>query len=338
MTTCKYYDCGFCYAPDDVETSASPQSACFDPDYCLYLKSQMTEKEKIEGEIKILQKKLALLEELEKTKSPCEEAYKRVYGAYRITDIADTSWDSDGWFYFEAGYNAAQEDYKVREYQKPKDNEWKSVALRFGEKLVSVGPCGYYEFSAEEWYDWVVNTYEKLADDWLSLLKKEKVKKSKINDLAEKLLPDDHPYKIADEHGETNPLNSVDDEKKMEELGFVKSSDGNWTAQPLDWVKPQTPEQVADGLKKAFREAINQGVIPPVEKKQKTLTDLIERWWCDVFTTHGDWDMETSIEDLVDQIELFLPKEQIANSQNTYVECSVDGFNDCLNKIKDNLR
>lgn len=102
---------------------------------------------------------------------------------------------------------------------------------------------------------------------------------------------------------------------------------------------PQTPEQVADGLKEAFREAINQGVIPPVEKKQKKLTDLIERWWCDVFTIHSDWNMETSIDDLVDRIQLWLPKEQSAKgSQNAYVECSVDGFNDCVNKIKGNLR
>lgn len=43
MNCCKYWDCGWCYAPDDVETSASSQSACVDPDYCPYLKSQMTE-------------------------------------------------------------------------------------------------------------------------------------------------------------------------------------------------------------------------------------------------------------------------------------------------------
>jgi hypothetical protein len=56
--------------------------------------------------------------------------------------------------------------------QEPEDNEWKSVALRFGEELVSIGPCGYYEFTAEEWFDWVVNTYEKICDDTVKLLKK----------------------------------------------------------------------------------------------------------------------------------------------------------------------
>ena len=49
MNSCKYWDCGWCYAPDDVETSASSQSACFDPDYCPYLKSQMTKKQSKEN-------------------------------------------------------------------------------------------------------------------------------------------------------------------------------------------------------------------------------------------------------------------------------------------------
>jgi hypothetical protein len=38
---CKYWDCGFCYAPVDVETNAT-QGGCFEPEYCLYRKSQMT--------------------------------------------------------------------------------------------------------------------------------------------------------------------------------------------------------------------------------------------------------------------------------------------------------
>jgi hypothetical protein len=122
---------------------------------------------------------------------------------------------------------------------------------------------------------------------------------------------------------------------------------------------PQTPEQVADGLKEAFRTAIKEGIIPEIKQPTdelieklvkkppeflkfelgKTLTDLIYQWWGDVFTTHSDWDMETSIEDLVDQIQLWLPKEQsAAGSQSLGVEDMVEGFNDAIKKIKSKLR
>jgi hypothetical protein len=118
--------------------------------------------------------------------------------------------------------------------------------------------------------------------------------------------------------------------------------------------KKYTPEETEQSLKEAFREAIKNGIIPEIKQptdelveklvskslsKSKTLTDLIHRWWEDVFTTHSDWDSETSIDDLVDQIQLWLPKEQSAEgSQNVYVECTVEGFNDCLNKIRNKLR
>ena len=76
-----------------------------------------------------------------------------------------------------------------------------------------------------------------------------------------------------------------------------------------------------------------------VEKQSKTLTDILYRWWDDVFTTHSDWDAETSIEDLVDQVEQFLPKQKSASSQNVLGDADiVEGFNDCLNKIKRKLR
>jgi len=52
--TCKYFDCGWCYAPSEISTSATPDKKCLNPDACLYLKSQMTEtdisKVLIEGE------------------------------------------------------------------------------------------------------------------------------------------------------------------------------------------------------------------------------------------------------------------------------------------------
>ena len=68
----------------------------------------MTEIEKTEGEIKVLQAKLELLKEMEKHKTPCEEAFKRVYGFYPETY-------EDSWSSFQDGYIAAQKDYKVQE-------------------------------------------------------------------------------------------------------------------------------------------------------------------------------------------------------------------------------
>ena len=56
--TCKYYDCGFCYAPADAKNN-SIQGGCFEPEYCAtYLmqnKPMMTEKEHLECEIKELE-------------------------------------------------------------------------------------------------------------------------------------------------------------------------------------------------------------------------------------------------------------------------------------------
>jgi len=46
--------------------------------------------EEVKAQLKVLEKKLALLEELEKTKSPVEEAYKDWWGRYPETG----TWDS----------------------------------------------------------------------------------------------------------------------------------------------------------------------------------------------------------------------------------------------------
>jgi len=116
---------------------------------------------------------------------------------------------------------------------------------------------------------------------------------------------------------------------EMEELvrESVKWCEEHPDTDPLDWVKPQTPEQVADGLKEAFREAIKQGVVSSI--KSKTLTDLIYDWWDDVFTTHSSRGMETSIDDLVARVEAWLPKEHDTNSYK---------WNQCIRTIKEKLR
>ena len=91
----------------------------------------MNEIEKTKQEIEVLTAKLALLEEIENHKTPCEEAFKRVYNRYPVTDVNDTCWDGSTWIDFKFGYIAAQKDYKVQEpeqlktlYQMFYENDW----------------------------------------------------------------------------------------------------------------------------------------------------------------------------------------------------------------------
>jgi len=66
---------------------------------------------------------------------------------------------------FQKGYEEAQKDYKVGEFQpilqEPEDSEWKSVALRFGRKLPVILPYSYDELSPDAWFRWAVFTYDE---------------------------------------------------------------------------------------------------------------------------------------------------------------------------------
>jgi hypothetical protein len=93
---------------------------------------KMTEIEKTKGEIKVLQSKLALLEELDRVKSPAEEAFKRVYCRY--PDKYGSAWDI-----FEKGYARAQKDYKVGEYEPTPQGPQGPVGPGPGPKGVIVG-------------------------------------------------------------------------------------------------------------------------------------------------------------------------------------------------------
>jgi len=250
-------------------------------------------------------------EKEQRTKTtPVEEAYKDWWGQYPELET-DSQYDDTRWQGFQAGYEfayaistAKEVMEKVQEEQE--DNEWKSVALRFGEKLSGYLSDGYYELSPAAWFRWAVFTYGKEQQV------KEVVRESK---------------KWCEEHPDKDPL---------------------------DWVKPQTPEQTAQSLKEAFVEAQQTENWKETQKlideedndknfknsldiikewreknKPQTLSDLIYDWWSDVFTTNSDWDMETSIENLVDQISLWLPTEHDTNSYK---------WNECIRLIRENLR
>ena len=67
------------------------------------------------------------------------------------------------------------------------------------------------------------------------------------------------------------------------------------------------------------------------ERKPKKLLNII-REWCDD-------DNQPTCEELVNRISGWLPEPQNSSgSQNVYVECTVEGFNDCLAKIKGKLQ
>lgn len=69
--------------------------------------------ELLKQEIKMLQSKLSFLDELEKTKSPVEEAYKDWWGQYPELET-DSKYDDMRWSGFQAGFQAAYEE-KVKE-------------------------------------------------------------------------------------------------------------------------------------------------------------------------------------------------------------------------------
>jgi len=71
--------------------------------------------EEVKAQLKVLQSKLSFLEELSKTKSPVEEAYKEVYGCYPPTTPSVSNSEDERWSAFQKGYNASKEECKVEE-------------------------------------------------------------------------------------------------------------------------------------------------------------------------------------------------------------------------------
>ena len=76
--------------------------------------------EKVKAEIKVLEKKLSFLEELEQTKSPMEEAYNEWYGEYPPTSPDADKRDIARWHGFQAGYNAAYAEKVAPPEEEPK--------------------------------------------------------------------------------------------------------------------------------------------------------------------------------------------------------------------------
>jgi len=92
------------------------------------------------------------------------------------------------------------------------------------------------------------------------------------------------------------------------------------------YLEPHTPEKTEQLLREAFQKVqqteewketqrkidsnydeLVENDVSENKQKPKTLYDILYRWWMDIFCNpiYRDWDMETSIEDLVDRIEFW---------------------------------
>ena len=72
--------------------------------------------QQLKEDIAILQMKLQKLEELQRTKSPAEEAYKRWMGEYPPTTPSVDNYEDTRWSAFQNGYNASQEPKKEQKW------------------------------------------------------------------------------------------------------------------------------------------------------------------------------------------------------------------------------
>ena len=110
---------------------------------------KMTEIQKTEGEIKVLQAKLELLKEMENHKSPVEKAYYGVYGEYPPTTPSVSNSEDERWSNFQKGYNASKEDCKVEEEPKPKpETLYNIVRYALG---YSIDMCDEIVDAVEDW-------------------------------------------------------------------------------------------------------------------------------------------------------------------------------------------
>jgi membrane-bound lytic murein transglycosylase len=151
-------------------------------------------------------------------------------------------------------------------------------------------------------------------------------------------------------------MEKVQEEQKWDAVHeSVEWCEENPDKDPLDWLKPQTPEQTAQSLKEAFIKAQQTENWKETQKlideedndknfknsldlikewgeknKPPTLKELLWEWWEDIFTVDADLDADASIDVLVDRIDKeFIPPSHDTNSYK---------WNECIRTIREKLR
>ena len=113
-------------------------------------KDKMTEIGKTEGEIKVLQAKLELLKEMEKHKTPVEEAFKDWMGVYPPTNPSVDNIFDIRWRAFQMGYNAAYEE-KVAQEPEEEPEELKTLYQMLDDKKHHPDTCVFICDIVKNW-------------------------------------------------------------------------------------------------------------------------------------------------------------------------------------------
>lgn len=319
--------------------------------------------EQVKQEIKVLQSKLALLEEMEKYKSPAEEAYKEWMGKYPPTDESVDNTDDIRWRAFQMGWLKAQQTYKVGTYQPAPQTpeqveESLKQAFREAQKL-------------KEWEEKQKKIDNPKQEPDMLLMRQGKVD---VVDYNKKIY-----YRIEYTDSFSGVYKWFEREKTFSNLMPIGDRDISYNLENyyLQQVikqkeeypyKKYTPEETSESLKQAFREAkkskewkeTQKKIDTPIRREEfgdklieklmanppdfltfqlsQTLEDLITDWWSDIFTSQSGLDMEGCIHNLCERIENWLPDESSsAGSQDNYAIVAVDAENQLLQKIKSKI-
>jgi hypothetical protein len=246
-----------------------------------YLKQMTfnTDIEKTEAEIKVLQKKLELLKEIETHKSQPKMEFD-FGGKFEVVSYNNS-------VYYRLEFTDEFYWYKRSTFS----NGLMLVHITDGE------------------------THRLLEGLWFN-----EVKHGKYDDVV------DEPYRNVraywDEKDNPKPMNEVLDRLENKWNSATENSASYITDEVVNRVLKKWEENPPEFLKFELGE---------------TLETRIYKWWTTCYSKH--WTIDECTADLLDIVELFLPREQSAEgSQNINTEVAVEAHNELLQKIKSKLR
>jgi len=271
-------------------------------------------------------------EKEQRTKNPVKEAYKDWWGDYPELET-DSQYDDTRWAGFQAGYEFAYQEKIMEKVQKEQEVEPSMTNC----VITGNPPDGYVTW--QEWYN------ELGSKGILHKLRISSIDYKPTPQDPEMLLMRQGKVDIVDYNHRTHYRIQYTDSfsgvykwfvRKLGEIPFLEEVRDVNVYSPLEELyqkevvkqkddypyKKYTPEETEQSLKEAFREAVKQGVVSST--KPQTLYDVIADWWDDTFTKK-----ETSLQELVDAIEEWLPTEHDTNSYK---------WNECIRMIKSKLR